>query len=62
VTEEAHRPPRGKRPPKTEIVNIIESNFCPKHLKHWIYGIKIIYFLIFLKIKKPNAVVCTRFL
>ena len=30
--EEAHRPPRGKRPPETEINDIKESIFfCPKH-------------------------------
>ena len=41
ATEEAHRPL------ETEINNIIESIFLS--LKHWIYGTKIIYFLIFLK-------------
>jgi len=30
ATEEAHRPPRGKRPPETEINNINESIFLSK--------------------------------
>ena len=29
ATEEAHRPPRGKRPPETEIINIKESIYLP---------------------------------
>ncbi len=52
ATEEAHRPPRGKRPPETEI------NFA--HFKHWIYGTKIIYFILLKKqtTKRNALVVC----